>query len=472
MKNYKKSYKTKNKGFKNDYQKKSSAKNTKVKVTCVSIDDEGKGIVNINNQRISVPYLIEGEKALVEVVKKRNFITAKVSSIQEQSKDRAVPKCPYFFQCGGCQLQHMSYKAQANFKEKAVSKLMGEYTKINKIITMDEPYDYRNKIHSTLSNGKKGEIISGIYEEYSHKVIPIERCIIQDSRADTIIGSIRELMKSFKMRPFDEDSGEGFLRHILVKTGFKSGQIMVVLVISTNIFPSKNNFIKALLKKHPEITTIVMNVNNRKTSVILGNTEKTLYGKGIIEDTLCGCVFQISPKSFYQINPIQTEKLYNKAIDMAKLDPDEVVLDAYCGIGTIALILSSKVKKVIGVELNKDALKDAIKNAKRNNIRNTRFYQGDAGEFMAEMAMDKQCIDTVFMDPPRSGSDEKFLSSIVKLSPKKVIYISCNPVTQARDLKYLTQHGYKVEEIQPVDMFPHTYHVETIVKIQRKKSAK
>lgn len=466
MKNYKRNYKTKNKRLKNDHQKRSSTKNTKVKVNCESIDEEGKGIVNINNQRISVPYLIEGERAVVEVVKKRNFITAKVSSIEDKSKDRVVPKCPHFFNCGGCQLQHMSYKAQANFKEKTVSKLMREYGKINKIIIMDEPYDYRNKIHSTLSYGKKREIISGIYEEYSHRVIPIDRCIIQDPRADAIIGSIRELMKSFKMKPFDEDSGQGFLRHILVKTGFSSGQIMVVLVVSTTVFPSKNNFIKALLKKHPEITTIVMNVNNRKTSVILGNTEKILYGKGTIEDTLCDQVFQISPKSFYQINPIQTEKLYNKAIDMAKLDPNEVVLDAYCGIGTIALILSSKVKKVIGVELNKDALKDAIKNAKRNNIKNTRFYQGDAGDFMVEMATCKQRIDTVFMDPPRSGSDEKFLSSIVKLEPKKVIYISCNPVTQARDLKYLTKHGYKVEEIQPVDMFPHTYHVECVVRLR------
>lgn len=463
-----KNYKTKNKRLKNDNQKTLSSKNRKIKVKCVAIDEEGKGIINIDNQRISVPYLIEGETAVVEVVKKRNFMTAKVSSIQDKSKDRVVPKCTHFFNCGGCQLQHMAYEAQAKLKEKIVSQLMGEYGKINKIITMDEPYDYRNKIHSTVSYGKKGEIISGIYEEYTHRVIPIDRCIIQDPRADAIIGSIRELMKSFKMKPFDEDTGQGFLRHILVKTGFASEQIMVVLVVSTTIFPSKNNFIKALLKKHPEITTIVMNVNNRKTSVVLGNTEKILYGKGTIEDTLCGQVFQISPKSFYQINPIQTKKLYTKAIDMSKLDQNEVVLDAYCGIGTIALILSSKVKKVIGVELNKDALKDAIKNAKRNNIKNTHFYQGDAGEFMVGMANSKQRIDTVFMDPPRSGSDEKFLSSIVKLGPKKVVYISCNPVTQARDLKYLTKHGYKVEEIQPVDMFPHTYHVESVVLITRK----
>jgi 23S rRNA (uracil1939-C5)-methyltransferase len=223
-----------------------------------------------------------------------------------------------------------------------------------------------------------------------------------------------------------------------------------------------------LLKRHPDITTIVMNINNLKTSLVLGNVEKVLYGKGYIEDTLCGCVFQISPKSFYQINPIQTEILYGKAIEMAKLNGNETVLDAYCGIGTISLIVSSKVKNVIGVELNKDAVKDAIKNAKRNKITNVYFYNDDAGDFMASLAMEKQNIDTVFMDPPRSGSDEKFLSSLVSLGPKQVIYISCNPVTQERDLRFLTQHGYKVSEIQPVDMFPQTYHVECVIGMQRK----
>ncbi|WP_432667177.1 23S rRNA (uracil(1939)-C(5))-methyltransferase RlmD [Wukongibacter baidiensis] len=465
MRNYKK----KNRKPKKNHQKGSPAGSGRVKANCIAMDEEGKGIIEINGKRVSVPYLIEGERAVVDLIKKRNYTTAKVHQIETKSKDRVESKCKHFYQCGGCQLQHMTYEAQSNYKEKLVEGLMGRYGKVNKIITMDQPYDYRNKIHSTLSQGKNREIISGIYEQYSHRVIPIDRCIIQDPRADEIIKSIRELMKSFKMRPFDEDTGQGFLRHILIKTGFTSGQIMVVLVVSKLIFPSKNNFVKALLKKHPEITTIVMNVNNRRTSVVLGNTEKVLYGKGFIEDTLCGQVFQISPKSFYQINPVQTEKLYNKAIEMAQLKESEVVFDAYSGIGTIALILSSKVKKVIGVEVNKDAVQDAIKNAKRNKIKNARFYQGDAGEFMAQMAEEKETVDTLFMDPPRSGSDEKFLSSIVKLSPKKVVYISCNPVTQARDLEYLTKNGYKVKEIQPVDMFPHTHHVETVSQLVKKK---
>jgi 23S rRNA (uracil1939-C5)-methyltransferase len=444
--------------------------NEQVKVKCIGIDEEGKGIVKIRGQEVPVPNLLYGETAIVEVFQKRNSITAKVLQIVDKSKDRVIPKCPNFIQCGGCQLQHMSDKAQAEFKQKSIEKLMKSYHNVNEILTMREPYFYRNKIHSTVTYDQKKKIVSGIYEENTHRVIPIEQCIIQDKHADEIIASIREIMKVYKMKPYEEDTGQGFLRHILVKTGFVSKQVMVVLIVSSQIFPGKNNFVKELLKRHSDITTIVMNVNNLKTSLVLGNVEKVLFGKGYIEDTLCGCVFQISPKSFYQINPIQTEILYGKAIEMAKLNGSEAVLDAYCGIGTISLIVSSRVKNVIGVELSKDAVKDAIKNAKRNKITNVYFYNDDAGDFMASLAMEKQKIDIVFMDPPRSGSDEKFLSSLVSLGPKQVIYISCNPVTQERDLKFLTQHGYKVSEIQPVDMFPQTYHVESIVLLQKRNN--
>jgi 23S rRNA (uracil1939-C5)-methyltransferase len=441
--------------------------NEEVKVKCIGMDEEGKGIVKIKGQEVHVSNLIEGETAVVEVIRKKNYTTARVVRVEEKSKDRVEPQCPHYSQCGGSQLQHLSSQAQAEFKQKSIEKLMKPYQKVNNILTMDEPYYYRNKVHSTLSYDQSRKIVSGIYEENTHRVIPINECMIQDRQADAIIASIREIMKSYKMKPYDEDTGEGFLRHILVKTGFSSKQIMVVLVVSSQVSPGKNNFIDKLLKKHPEITTVVMNINNRKTSVVLGDTEKVLYGKGYIEDTLCGRVFQISPKSFYQINPIQTEILYGKAIEMAELTGDEVILDAYCGIGTISLIVSSKVKSVIGVELNKDAVKDAIKNAKRNKIVNAYFYNDDASDFMVGLAKEKQKIDVVFMDPPRSGSDEKFLSSLIRLSPRQVIYISCSPVTQERDLRFLTQHGYTVTEIQPVDMFPQTYHVECMVLITR-----
>ena len=365
----------------------------------------------------------------------------------------------------------MTNEAQGRFKQTQVEDLMSHYCSVNDILTMEEPYYYRNKIHSTFSYDKKGQIISGFYQENTHDVIDIDRCIIQDSKADEIIETIKGFMRSFKMKPYNEDTGEGFLRHVLIKRGFATNQIMVVLVVSSKIFPGKKNYIKALTKKHPEISTIIMNINNRKTSVVLGNEEIILYGRGYIEDVLCGVRFQISAKSFYQVNPIQTEVLYSKAIEMTKLKGDETVIDAYCGIGTIGLIVSSKVKNVIGVELNNDAVKDAIKNAKMNNIKNAYFYNDDAGEFMVKLADEGKKIDVVIMDPPRTGSDEKFLSSVVKLSPEKVVYISCNPETQERDLRYMIKNGYKVMEIQPVDMFPQTVHVEAVTLLTRSETS-
>lgn len=438
----------------------------KIKLKCIDVNEEGKGIVKLNKSKFYIPYLIKDEVANIELYHTKKSLNAKLINIEQSSKYRVVPKCPYYDKCGSCQLQHMSYESQLLFKQNIVNNLLDKYGKVNKIIGMDVPYNYRNKIHSTLSYNKKGKIISGLYEENTHNVISVDKCIIQHSKSDEIIKTIRNLMEEFKIKPYNEDTGFGLIRHILIKIGFTSKQIMLVLVASSPIFPSKNNFLKELLKRHPEITTVILNINKRKTSMILENNEKVIYGKGYIEDTLCGCTFQISAKSFYQINPIQTEKLYNKAIEMAELNGNETVIDTYSGIGTISLILSKNVKKVLGVEINKDAVKDAIQNAKRNNITNTFFYNSDSGDFMEDMMAKNQRIDVVFMDPPRSGSDEKFLYSLTKLMPKKVIYISCNPSTLERDLKYLTTHNYKINSIQPVDMFPQTNHIECIVSLE------
>lgn len=444
-------------------------KNEQVKVKCIGIDDEGRGIAKIDGQDVYVPYLLPGETAVVEAYRKKNFIDAEIVQIKEKSSIRVQPKCRYFGICGGCKLQHLSYEAQSDFKQAKVENLMKHYCKVNKILTMSDPYYYRNKVHAAISADRNGKIISGIYEENTHKIIQAKSCMIEDKHSHDIMESVVQTAKACKIRPYNEDTGYGFLRHVLVKRAFATNQIMVVLVTGSKMFTGKNNFIKSLLKAHPEITTVVMNVNDKKTSAVFGNYEKVLFGKGYIEDILCGCKFQISSKSFYQINPLQTEVLYNKAIEMASLKKSETVLDAYCGIGTISLIVSRKVKSVAGVELNKDSVHDAIKNAKLNKITNAYFYNADAGEFMDEMAKEKQKVDVVFMDPPRSGSEEKFLSSIAKLLPKKVIYISCNPETQERDLKYLTKHGYKVEKVQPVDMFPMTGHVECIAMMSRVK---
>lgn len=375
--------------------------------------------------------------------------------------------CPYYRDCGGCQYQNISYEKEKQIKQEILEDLLGKFGRVNPIIGMKDPVNYRNKIHSSFAYGNKNQIIAGFYRANSHKVINIDRCMIQDEKADEIIASIKKLMRSFKMKPYDEDRGEGFLRHVLIKKGFATGQIMLVMVVSTNIFPGKKNFVKAIRKEHPEISTIIMNINNRRTSVVLGERESTIYGRGYIEDVLCGMRFQISSKSFYQVNPVQAEKLYKKAMEMADLKGDEIAIDAYSGIGTITLILSRKVKQVIGVELNPDAVKDSITNARKNNVENVYFHQADAGDYMVQRAEKKEPVDLVVMDPPRSGSDERFLSALVKLSPEKIVYISCNPESQARDLNYLVGKGYKVKEIQPVDMFPRTEHVECIALIQR-----
>ena len=387
----------------------------------------------------------------------------------EKKKSTGKSLCPVNKKCGGCQLIDMPYKQQLEQKQKNMQKLLKPFCRVEKIIGMDDPFHYRNKVHAVFGHKKDGTIISGTYEEGTHFIVPVDECKIENQRADAIIRDIRDLLRSFKIKTYNEDTGYGLFRHVLIRTGYHSGQIMVVLVLGSPVLPSKNNFVKALLKIHPEITTIVLNVNGQKTSMILGERETVLYGRGYIEDQLCGLTFRISSKSFYQVNPVQTEKLYEKAIELAGLSGRERVIDAYCGIGTIGLIASSKAKEVISVELNRDAVRDAIVNAKRNGIKNVRFYQNDAGIFMSQMAEEGESADVVFMDPPRSGSDEKFMSSVLQLSPKKIIYVSCGPETLARDLKYLTRHGYRAVTAVPVDMFPATNHCECIVALERTK---
>lgn len=384
-------------------------------------------------------------------------------SIEEK---KTTEVCPYMKKCGGCQLQGVPYAQQLKDKEKQVEDLIGPYCRVFPITGMETPYHYRNKVHAVLDH-RKGNVISGIYEERSHQVVPVDSCQIEDEKADAIIVTIRELLQSFRLKVYDEDNGFGLFRHILIRVGKTSGQIMVVLVMASPIFPSKNNFIKALRQKHPEITTIVQNINDQDTSMVLGEREKVLYGKGYITDTLCGKTFRISSRSFYQINPVQTEKLYQKAIHLAGLTGKERIVDAYCGIGTIGLIAADRVKEVIGIELNEDAIRDAIRNAHANKITNAQFYCEDAGKFMEEMADSGETADVVFMDPPRSGSDERFLSSVVKLSPKQIVYISCNPETMARDLAYLTGNGYRAITAWPFDMFPHTSHMEVVACLKR-----
>ena len=360
----------------------------------------------------------------------------------------------------------MEYTEQLKRKQKVVEELFRGICPVKPIIGMKNPFHYRNKVHAVFDRDKRGNIISGIYEENTHHVVPVEKCLIEDQKADEIIGTIRGMLKSFKIRTYDEDTGFGLLRHVIIRKGFSTGEIMVVLVTASPVFPSKNNFVKALLKLHPEITTVVINVNNRNTSMVLGDKEHVIYGKGYIEDELCGKRFRISPQSFYQVNPVQTEILYGKALEYAGLTGKETVVDAYCGTGTIGMIASDKAGKVIGVELNADAVRDARNNAKANQIRNIQFYQNDAGKFLVEMAGQGAKVDVVLMDPPRSGSTEEFMSSVVQIGPERIVYVSCNPETLVRDLKYFKKKGYRVAKGVGVDMFPFTEHVECVIMMQ------
>ena len=382
--------------------------------------------------------------------------------------EEKLKKCTVSKKCGSCQYQGISYKEQLAVKQKKMNKLLKKFANVKPIIGMENPFYYRNKVHAVFDRDRKGNIICGTYEAKTHKVVPVEECLIEDKISQEIIRTIRDMLKSFKIKTYDEDTGYGLLRHVLVRRGFSTGEIMVVLVAASPSFPSKNNFVKKKKKKYPQITTVVLNVNDKKTSMVLGERDIVLYGKGFIRDNLCGCSFRISPQSFYQVNPVQTEILYKTAIEYAGLGRKETVIDAYCGIGTIGLVAAGKAKNVIGVELNPDAVHDAKINARENKITNTRFYQGDAGEFMEKMAEEGERADVVFMDPPRTGSDKKFMSSVIKLAPSRIVYISCGPESLARDLEYFTEHGYTVRKIQPVDMFSFTDHCENVVLLRRK----
>lgn len=376
--------------------------------------------------------------------------------------------CPLYKKCGGCQLQNMTYEEQLSFKQAKSIKALSKFGFVEEIKGMENPYHYRNKVQAAFGQTRGGKIISGVYQSSSHNIVLVDECMTEDVTADKIIVDIRKMLSQFKLLPYNEDTGKGFLRHVLVKRGFSTNEVMVVLVTGSALFPKKNEFLKKLLSLHDEITTVVQNVNGSKTSLVLGEKEFVLYGEGYIEDILCGKRFRISPKSFYQINPIQTEYLYSTAMDFAGLTGKETVLDAYCGIGTIGLVASDNAKQVIGVELNPDAVRDAKINAKINGAKNIRFFCADAGKFMVEAAKENERVEVVFMDPPRAGSDINFLKSVVTLSPDKVVYISCNIETQARDLTYLCKNGYKVKKIQPVDMFPHTGHIESVVLLTKK----
>ena len=381
--------------------------------------------------------------------------------------------CPVAGKCGGCQLLHLSYAEQLKKKQKRLMQLCGKFGKFEPIIGMKQSYYYRNKVHAAFGEDRKHHIISGIYEESTHRIVPVDSCLLENQKADAIIVTIRKLAASFQIPVYHEKSGYGLLRHVLIRTGCFSGQIMVVLVLTSPVFPSKNNFVKALLREHPEITTIVLNVNHRYTSMVLGDKEQVIYGKGYIEDELLGKTFRISARSFYQVNPRQTQKLYAKALEYADLHGEETVWDLYCGIGTISLFLAGYAKQVYGVEIVEQAILDARENARRNHIENARFFVGKAEEVLPEFyAQQKDSPEdmlhpnVIVVDPPRKGCDRLCLDTMIKMQPERIVYVSCDSATLARDLRILCDGGYRIERIRGVDQFGMTVHVESVILMQ------
>lgn len=444
--------------------------NNLITATCVDISSEGKGVVKHGKDVIFCDGLFPGEKADIEIKYHRAGVSfGKVRKLYNLSKDRIEPKCKVCSSCGGCQYQQLRYEAQLKYKTERVKNALErighlEGVKVNDCLGMEDPYHYRNKIQMPFGKDKKGNVVYGFYKENSHEIIPVKHCYIEDERAASILWDIKELVKEFKIPIYNEDSGYGLLRYVLIRTSLYFPEIMVVLVTAEMNFKGQRNFVDALINKHPEITTIVENVNPRHTNVILGNKEKVLYGKGYIKDTILGLTFNISASSFYQVNPRQVEVLYKTALDLIDFNKTEVVLDAYSGVGTIGLIASKNAKKVYSVEINKFAHMDAIENAKRNNISNVEFVCGDAGEYIS--SFDGK-LDIVIMDPPRKGSDKKFLSTLINEKINKIIYVSCDPETLARDIEILSPY-YEVTYVQPIDNFPMTAHCETVVGLSLK----
>lgn len=373
--------------------------------------------------------------------------------------------CPVSKYCGGCQLQGIAYKKQLQTKQKEIETLFRKYKKIKPIIGMVDPLNYRNKVQVSFGYDESHNVICGNYVASTHTIVPVENCMICDEGANQIINSIIKLIIKYKISVFDEDVMKGCIRHILIRAT-RTGEYMVVLVTGSFTIAKKDLFIKDIIKYNKQVKTIVQNINNKRTSMILGNRNITLYGKGYIIDRLFKLTFRISPSSFYQVNKSQVEMLYEAAILAAKLNKDEVLIDAYCGTGTIGLVASRFCKNVIGVEINKDAIKDANINMKANKIKNVEFVCDDASRFMSKLARTKTNIDVVIMDPPRTGSDKKFMDAIFKLRPKKIVYVSCNPYTLKEDLNYLSKY-YKVNSMQPVDMFPYTNHIEVVTGLSK-----
>ncbi|MBF2476549.1 23S rRNA (uracil(1939)-C(5))-methyltransferase RlmD [Listeria seeligeri] len=446
-------------------------KNQSVEITIEDLTHDGNGVGKIDGYPLFIPNTLPGEKVTAKIIKlNKNYGFARMENLEVVSAERVEPPCAVYSKCGGCSLQHLSYVGQLAFKRNQVEETMKRIGKLNveikETLGMDNPWRYRNKSQVPVGfvNGK---LTAGFYQKRSHEIIDMSTCLIQSEQGDFAVQKTREVLAKYGTEPYDEKTGKGDIRHIMTRFAHTTGQLMLVLVTTKDRLPFKEEIICDLTEQLA-LTSIVQNINPQKTNVIFGDRTKTLWGKDIIEDTIHGIRFAISARSFYQVNPLQTEVLYQQAIEAAELTGEETVIDAYCGIGSISLCLAKKAKHVYGVEIVDQAIQDARANAELNNLSNTTFETGKAEEVIPTWYKAGIVADVLVVDPPRKGCDEKLLQTILAMKPKKVVYVSCNPGTLARDMKILSDGGYEANQVQPVDMFPMTTHIEAVTVLNLK----
>lgn len=445
----------------------------KIEIEITGMAHEGQGVGRINGLAVFVEGALKGEKVLARIEKvSKNYAIARVERIILTSPERVEPPCPYAENCGGCSLQHLSYKGQLDFKTQKVRDNLERIGRINtkvlETIGMAVPEKYRNKAQYPVGI-KDGRAVLGFYKKRSHEIVPIKACLIQQDLSWKVAECVAGWVERYRIPVYDEVRHQGLLRHVVTRIGSKTGEVMVILVINGDDLPHLKELIGTMEKEIEGLASVYLNVNKKKTNVILGEENVLVYGKPQIIDFIGDIKFTLSPNSFFQVNPIQVEVLYGKALEFAGLSGEETVIDAYCGIGTITLFLAQEARKVYGIEVVPDAIKDARKNAKLNGIENVEFIEGAAEEVMPQLLKKGVRADVIVMDPPRRGCDERLLEAAVAMNPSRIVYVSCNPATLARDLRFLEDRGYRTELVQPVDMFPFTHHVECVTWIQKKK---
>ncbi|MCO7124595.1 23S rRNA (uracil(1939)-C(5))-methyltransferase RlmD [Sporolactobacillus shoreicorticis] len=448
------------------------AKNEQLEVSFSDLTQDGSAVAKVDGYTLFIPGGLPGEKAIIQVIKtKKGYGYGRLIELTKTSDRRAEPPCPYYDQCGGCAIQHISSEGQLAYKREIVQNALeriGGLTDIyvESTLGMAKPWRYRNKIQVPVAQ-QNGKFAFGFYKKRSHDIVTMDHCMITEAIIDDIVQTARQIAEEHHVMPYDETKHRGVLRHIMARVGKKTGEVMVVFVTRTEELPHRKTLIRELIERYPHIKSIAQNINTKRTNAIFGDTTKTLWGRDVIYDQIGGVTFAISARSFFQVNPTQTEVLYGKALEYAELTGQETVIDAYCGIGTISLFLAKQAKHVYGVEIVPEAIEDARKNAELNKITNATFKVGKSEDVIPVWRDQGINPDVIVVDPPRKGCDASLIDTMTAMQPQRIVYVSCNPATLARDLKLLTAGGYQVKKVQPVDMFPQTMHVECAVLMTR-----